>query len=113
MHRRESRGSRPKALATAGWEVIGVARLTPASFPGQHERFDCVDYAEFSAIMDLARWASGGCAIMMQETRLAIQNLAEETQLTARPVETPDGQSELLSDKIERKCVSIECVRIA
>jgi hypothetical protein len=30
-----------------------------------------------------------GCAIMMQETRLAIQNLAEETELTARPVETP------------------------
>ena len=78
-----------EALATAGWEVIGVARHAPASFPGQfvsadlsdpertaelasrlaksgsvlgivnnvgiakHERFDCVDYAEFSAIMDL------------------------------------------------------------
>jgi hypothetical protein len=30
-----------------------------------------------------------GCTIMVQETRLAIQNLAEETELTARPVETP------------------------
>ncbi len=30
-----------------------------------------------------------GCTIMMQETRLAIQNLAEEAELTARPVETP------------------------
>ena len=30
-----------------------------------------------------------GCTIMVQETRLAIQNLAEETKLTARPVETP------------------------
>jgi hypothetical protein len=30
-----------------------------------------------------------GCTIMMQETRLAIQNLAEEAELTARPVEIP------------------------
>ena len=30
-----------------------------------------------------------GCTIMVQETRLAIQNLAEETELMARPVETP------------------------
>ena len=30
-----------------------------------------------------------GCTIMVQETRLAIQNLAEEAELTARPVEIP------------------------
>jgi hypothetical protein len=30
-----------------------------------------------------------GCTIMMQETRLAIQSLAEEAELAARPVETP------------------------
>src|SRR5438876_6380216 len=30
-----------------------------------------------------------GCTIMMQETRLAIQNLEEEAELTARPVEIP------------------------
>lgn len=30
-----------------------------------------------------------GCTIMMQETRLAIQNLAEDAELTARPVKTP------------------------
>ena len=30
-----------------------------------------------------------GCTIMMQETRLAIQNLAEEAELTARPLEIP------------------------
>ena len=78
-----------EALATAGWEVIGVARHAPASFPGQfvsadlsdpertaklasslaksgnvlgivnnvgiakHERFECVNFAGFSMIMDL------------------------------------------------------------
>jgi hypothetical protein len=30
-----------------------------------------------------------GCTIMRRETRLAIQNLAEEAELTVRPVETP------------------------
>jgi hypothetical protein len=30
-----------------------------------------------------------GCTIMMQETRLAIRNLAEEAELTARPLEIP------------------------
>ena len=30
-----------------------------------------------------------GCTIMMQETRLAIQNLEEDAELTARPVEIP------------------------
>ena len=30
-----------------------------------------------------------GCTLMVEETRLAIQNLAEEAELTARPVETP------------------------
>ena len=77
-----------QALATAGWDVIGVARHAPASFPGQfvsadlsdpertaelasrlaksgnvlgivnnvgiakHERFECVNFAGFSMIMD-------------------------------------------------------------
>ncbi len=30
-----------------------------------------------------------GCTIMVQETRLAIQSLAEEVQLSARPVDNP------------------------
>jgi len=30
-----------------------------------------------------------GCTLMMQETHLAIQNLAEEAESTARPVEIP------------------------
>jgi len=30
-----------------------------------------------------------GPTLMVEETRLAIQNLAEEAELTARPVETP------------------------
>ncbi len=32
-----------EALATAGWEVIGVARHTPASFPGQFVSADLSD----------------------------------------------------------------------
>jgi 3-oxoacyl-[acyl-carrier protein] reductase len=32
-----------EALATAGWEVIGVARHAPASFPGQFVSADLSD----------------------------------------------------------------------
>ena len=78
-----------EGLAAAGWEVTGIARHTPANFPGQfvptdlsdpqgtaelasklaerrdvlgivnnvgiakHERFECVNFADFSSIMDL------------------------------------------------------------
>src|SRR5579864_3307540 len=50
---------------------------------------------DFTAFLGLLSGTVGvaglvfGCTIMVQETRLAIQNLAEEAELTARPVETP------------------------
>ena len=49
----------------------------------------------FTALLGLLSGTVGvtglvfGCTIMMQETRLAIQNLAEEAELTARPLEIP------------------------
>ena len=49
----------------------------------------------FIAVLGLLSGAVGvaglvfRCTIMVQETRLAIQNLAEEAELTARPVEIP------------------------
>ncbi len=55
----------------------------------QHVRFAAI------ALLGLISGAVGvaglvvGCATMMQETRLAVQNLAEEAQLAAHPVDSP------------------------
>jgi hypothetical protein len=55
----------------------------------QHVRFATI------ALLGLISGAVGvaglvvGCATMMQETRLAVQNLAEEAQLAAHPVDSP------------------------
>ena len=55
----------------------------------QHVRFVTI------ALLGLVSGAVGvaglvvGCATMMQETRLAVQNLAEEAQLAAHPIDSP------------------------
>jgi len=63
-----------EALATAGWEVIGVARHPPASFPGQFVSADLSDQNALpNSLPDLRRVATSLASL----TTLGLQNTSD------------------------------------
>jgi hypothetical protein len=76
-------------MSLGSFAAAALISLFGSVFTGLHLVFN------FIALLGLLSGTVGvaglvfGCTIMVQETRLALQNLAEETELTARPVEIP------------------------